>query len=125
MTGSADLASPGERRRVVITGMGTVNALTSGGRSAVAEALALGRFDHGATDAVLDATARIEVLELPPDGGELGTGQAVEPHHGSVTNEIERCVRNGRTHQDAPSPWARCIGAARVMSIEGRVASRS
>src|SRR5688500_15102988 len=40
-------ASPGERRRVVITGMGTVNALTVGGRSAVAEALTLGRSGIG------------------------------------------------------------------------------
>ena len=36
-----------ERQRVVITGMGTVNALTSGGTSAVAEALALGRSGIG------------------------------------------------------------------------------
>src|SRR5262245_29830487 len=40
-------APPRERRRVVITGMGTVNALTAGGRSAVADALALGRSGIG------------------------------------------------------------------------------
>ena len=42
----ANPSSP-RRRRVVITRMGTVNALTSGGRSAVAEALALGRSGIG------------------------------------------------------------------------------
>ena len=47
MPGSSAPAPPRERRRVVITGMGTVNALTSGGRSAVAEALALGRSGIG------------------------------------------------------------------------------
>ena len=45
MAGSSEPAPP--RRRVVITGMGTVNALTSGGTSAVAEALALGRSGIG------------------------------------------------------------------------------
>ena len=47
MTGSSGPTLPPGRRRVVITGMGTVNALTSGGRSAVAEALALGRSGIG------------------------------------------------------------------------------
>jgi 3-oxoacyl-[acyl-carrier-protein] synthase II len=36
-----------QRQRVVITGMGTVNALTSGGKPAVAEAIALGRSGIG------------------------------------------------------------------------------
>ena len=45
--GSSGPASPPGRRRVVITGMGTVNALTSGGASAVTEALALGRSGIG------------------------------------------------------------------------------
>ena len=47
MIDSSEPAAARERPRVVITGMGTVNALTSGGRSAVAGALALGRSGIG------------------------------------------------------------------------------
>ena len=45
--GSSEPPLPRPGRRVVVTGMGTVNALTSGGKSAVAEALALGRSGIG------------------------------------------------------------------------------
>src|SRR5262245_41740383 len=72
MTGSADPAPPRERRRVGITGMGTVNALTSGGRCAVAGALALDRSGIGPLRAFA-AEDILSRLAAEVDDGALAT----------------------------------------------------
>src|SRR5439155_19388646 len=54
---------------------------------------ALGLRDHGQADAVLDAAARVELLELGEDGGLDSGGDLVEAHKGCVADEVENGLR--------------------------------
>src|SRR5581483_12469354 len=53
-------------------------------------ALALRRFDHAETDAILDAAAEIRELELRPDLRSAVAGKALQAHDRGVSDELER-----------------------------------
>ena len=87
-----DAAVPADRRRDRETVSRVAGGRFDDRAAGLQAALAFGRLDHPKADAILDAAARVEHLELGEDGRLDAPGDLVEPDERRVADRVEHRV---------------------------------